>query len=51
MWQIRYHSAAMAGIYTIPRAPAAMVPEAIRLLIKNSTVGEPVAGRVNPYRI
>jgi mRNA-degrading endonuclease RelE of RelBE toxin-antitoxin system len=51
MWQIRYHPAATAGIYTIPRGPAAIVNEAIRSLVKNPTVGEPVEGKVNMYRI
>jgi mRNA-degrading endonuclease RelE of RelBE toxin-antitoxin system len=51
MWQIRYHPAATAGIYTIPRGPAALVTAAIRSLIKNPTSGEVVEGKVNMYRI
>ena len=51
MWQIRYHPAATAGIYTIPRGPATTVTEAIRELVKNPTGGQPIEGRVNAYRI
>ena len=52
MWSLRYTTEATAGIYLIPRGPAAMVTEAIRALqrlpVPYEATLEPT-GRPNTY--
>ncbi len=51
MWNIRYSPNATAGIHRVPRGPAANVTAAIRVLINDPYIGEPVEDRPNTYKI
>lgn len=51
MWQIRYSPRATTGIYKIPRGAAGLVTAAIKALVNQPLIGEPVTGKENTYKI